>query len=334
MFWKTKKRFEDQVRAMVSQSTEYSGANRRAINLIPLPIISDGHEIAQTQTVRYHHLLISIEGNQRTCCLKIISPRKKSRSALLIFRGRIVGSLYGRKDLGFQVMQQDAHAHAMAELATPGNVLDAYQLPEDLVLAAAALFHGQILEFSQTASPAQLLSSAIEQISSFALPGCVVISTEENEMICQVFMANGKIIGVYSSHDGWVEPNRQAAANYLNKVPGTRVMASILAIRSADDVAALGFSLTGLGDRRFQMIRAQQKEHDYFGYDTTSETTVNNYHETAESWYTSYTQKQKKLRQRYEPAAARTSTGHHSHYPNSRRLHTTSAVRHSHSIDP
>src|SRR5215470_9812622 len=112
MFWKTRKKFEDQVRTMVSQTQAYSGANRRAINLIPLPVISDGHEIAQTQTVRYHHLLISIEGNQRTCCLKIISPRKKSRAAILIFRGRVVGCLYGRKDLGFQVMQQDAQMQA------------------------------------------------------------------------------------------------------------------------------------------------------------------------------------------------------------------------------
>ena len=84
-----------------------------------------------------------------------ISPRKKSRSAILIFRGRVVGCLYGRKDIGFQIMQQDAQMHAMAELATPGNVLDAYQLPEDLVLAAAALFHGQVLEFGQAGPPDQ-----------------------------------------------------------------------------------------------------------------------------------------------------------------------------------
>lgn len=317
---------------MVSQTSEYSGANRRAINLIPLPVISDGHEIAQTQTVRYHHLLISIEGNQRTCCLKIISPRRKSRSAILIFRGRVVGCLYGRKDFGFQIMQQDAQMHAMADLAAPGNILDAYQLPEDLVLSAAALFHGQVLEFSQTATADQLLTTAIEQIASFSLPGCIVVSTAENEMVCQIHMANGKVIGVYSSHDGWVEPDHQSALGYLAKVRNPQVMASILAIRSIDDVASLGFSLTGLGDRRFQLIRQEQK--NLWSSDNTIETTNNHYFESAESWYSNYSQRQKTLKQRYEQPQAAPTAAHHPHYPSLRRLHASSAVRHSHSINP
>jgi hypothetical protein len=331
MFWKTKKRFEDQVRAMVTHTTGYSGANRRAINLIPLPIVADGHEIAQTQTVRYHHLLISIEGNQRTCCLKIISPKKRSRSALLIFRGRVVGCLYGRRGLDFQVMQQDAQMHAMSDLATPGNILDAYQLPEDLVLAAASLFHGQVLEFNQQTSPNNMLSQAVSQICSYSLPGCIVVNTPDNEMIFQVYLANGRVLGVYSSTDGWVAANEKTAAGYLNAVADPRIAASILPIRSIDDVAALGFSLTGLGDRRFQLIHQERK--NIWSYDNTTETTENLYFESADSWCTNYSQMQKTLRQRLSPPQAKAQTAA-PHYPNIRRLKESTAIRHSHSIHP
>jgi len=257
--WKLKKKFEDQVRALVTPSGPYSGANRRAINLIPLPVVTDGHEIAQTNTVKFHQLLISIEGNQRSCCLKIISPKKKSRAALLIFRGRVLGCLYGRKDLDYHVFAQDAKRHALADLATPGNILDAYQLPEDLVLAAASLFHGQVLQFNRGGSAEHVFEAALQQIMSFGLPGCIVINTAKNEMICQVYLSQGKIIGVYSSADGWVESSHQSALKYIHRTANAQIMGSVLALRSVDDVYGLGLSLTGLGDRRFELKRVDSQ---------------------------------------------------------------------------
>ena len=246
---------QEEQREMYAPTSQYSGANRRAINLIPLPLTAEGHELANTKTVKYHHLLVTIEGNQRTCCLKIISPKKKARAALLIFRGRVVGCLYGKRAMDFHYFNKDAHQRALTDLATPGNVLDAYQLPEDLVLAAAALFHGQVLDFSRLHQPKQILDAAIQQITAFGLPGCVVVSTPSSEMVCMVYIAGGRILGVYSSVDGWVEPTHQAAARYLNSLSDAQVVGSILAIRSVDDIARVGFSLTGLGDKRFELMK-------------------------------------------------------------------------------
>jgi hypothetical protein len=253
--WKVKQLFRDQARELVAPSNNYSGANRRAINLMPLPPVNDGHEIAQTSNIRFHQLLISIEGNQRSCCLKVISPKKKSRSALLIFRGRVLGSLYGRKAMKDHVFAQDAHKNALTDLATPGNILDAYQLPEDLVLASASLFHGQILDFGPQYNIQELYQTAVSQIANFGLPGVVVVSTPKDELICMTYMSGGRLIGVYSSKDGWVESSPQAALRYINATPEAKIMGSVLAVRSLDDVAALGFSLTGLGDRRYDMWR-------------------------------------------------------------------------------
>lgn len=329
MRWNVKNTFEDQLRVAGAQSSDYVGANRRAVNLVPLPVAADGHEIAQTHTVRYHHLLISIEGNRRTCCLKIISPSKKSRSAILIFRGRVIGCLYGRKNLGFQVMQQDATMNALADLAAPGNLLDAYQLPEDLVLSAAALFHGQSLEFSKTADAQEVLASAVEQIANFSLPGCVVVSTAEGEMVCQLYMSEGRIIGLYSSKDGWVEPKLQIAQRYLSSVTDARVMASVLAIRNMDDVAALGFSLTGLADRSFEL--ACERQSDAW---PASDGPSKPQYTTAGTTFANYSQRkclpQTNVVELRKPVPADI----YKQYPNLRRLHSSSAIRHGHAICP
>ncbi len=329
MFWKKVKRFEDQVRVVGVQAVDYAGTNRRAVNLIPLPVASDGHEIAQTQSVRFHHLLVSIEGNLRTCCLKIISPRKKSRSAILIFRGRVVGCLYGRKSLGFQVMQQDAQMHALADLAAPGNILDAYQLPEELVLAAASLFHGQVLTFSAGATAEQLLTAAVQQIGSFSLPGCVVVNTDEDEMVCQVYMSGGKIIGVFSSQDGWVEPTLQAALSYLASSGNCKVMASVLAIRTVDDASALGFSLTGLGDRRFQLIR--QEGRNLCPVDSVDDPFSTQYLDNLLARYLPYGKNKGTSGRQNEPLAP---VPENQQYSRMRRINDSSAVRHAHSINP
>lgn len=248
--WKVRNKVQEEIGH--SRPGSFGGANRRAINLIPLPVSSDGHELAQTKTVRFHQLLISIEGNQRTCVLKVISPKKKSRSALLIFRGRVLGCLYGRRDLQYHFFHQDAHSRAMADLATPGNILDAYNLPEDLALAAASLFHGQILEFNRGYNSHQLYETAVHQILSFGLPGCVVVSSAQDEMVAMIYIANGRILGVYSSRDGWVESTMQGGLRYIDSTPQAKVVGSILAIRTLDDVARMGFSLTGLADRNHQ----------------------------------------------------------------------------------
>lgn len=254
--WKAKKQFNEQARELSEPNANYSGANRRAINFMPVPMMHDGHEIAQTSSIRYHHLLISIEGNQRTCCIKVISPKKKARGALLIFRGRVLGSLYGRKNLDHHVFAQDAHRHVLSDLATAGNILDAYQLPEEMVLASASLFHGQILEFNDC-TPAQTFEHAAHSIMSFGLPGCIVVSNSRDEMICMVYLAYGKIIGVYSSRDGWVENTHGMVMSLLNANADARVTASVMAIRSIDEVSHMGFSLTGLADRNYDQWRTR-----------------------------------------------------------------------------
>lgn len=77
--WKDKRGIQETISKLVSAENNGQGANRRAINLVPLPVVQSAHEIAQSHRVRYHQLLVSIEAKQSTCCIRVVSETSKSR---------------------------------------------------------------------------------------------------------------------------------------------------------------------------------------------------------------------------------------------------------------
>lgn len=266
MFWKKEKPaeiFKDVMQIRANRA----GASRRATSMIPLAASGTTHEVAHTGAVRFHQLLISLEGNQRTGCLRIISPKRKSRSAILIYKGRVVGCLYGCKKMDYTCLQEDAHKAALADLAQPGNILDAYELPEELVLAAASLFNGDVMNIDTRLSSHEMFEQALHAIAESRLPGCIVINTMDEEMVCMIYVFDGKIIGVFSAKDGWVKPTYEVAVSYLkNAHKSTKVMASYLPVQNQQQAQSLGFSLTGLGDtkRRTFMVQQQLQAIDSF----------------------------------------------------------------------
>jgi hypothetical protein len=249
--WKDKRGMQETIAKLVSAENNGNGANRRAINLVPLPTVRESHEIAQSHRVRYHQLLVSIEAKQSTCCIRVISEASKSRAAILVFRGRVLGCLYGSKFEDQQIFGEEAHQRAMSELAKPSNIIDTYLLSEELVLAGGALFHGHQVEHIG-GSPENIFEYVVRHLMHSNAPGCVVINSAENEALCMVYIFKGQIIGVYSFREGWMQSTYEKALEYVLNSPNTQVMASALAARNIKEVEGLTFSLTGLGDRSNQ----------------------------------------------------------------------------------
>lgn len=249
MFWKKEKpafTFKQAVDEFSNVQSNSSGATRRATNMIPVAL-EGSHEIAYTSSLRFHELLVSLEGHERTGCLRVVSPKRKSRSAILIYKGRVVGCVYGSKRIAGHVLQQDALKHIYADLAAPGNVLDAYELPEQLVLAAASLFEGQLVQVDRQQKASDMMDQALRTIAETKSPGCAVLSTSDDDMVCVVYLQDGKIIGVFSAKDGWVKPSYEAAIAYASKSERGSVKAAFMPARQQQN-AEIGFSLTGLAD--------------------------------------------------------------------------------------
>lgn len=226
--------------------------------MVPVAATGSSREIAQTASLRFHQLLVSLEGNQRTGCLRIVSPRSKSRSAILIYRGRVLGCLYGNKKLEYQCIQEDAHKQALADLASPGNILDAYELSEELVLAAASLFNGEVLDTNFGTEPISCFEQTLRTLSSTSLPGCILISTVDEEMLCMIYLYDGKIIGVFSAKEGWLSASVESVQKHLTPGRLLRISASYLPVSDRKQATNLGFSLTGLTEQPVKKPVTQQ----------------------------------------------------------------------------
>jgi hypothetical protein len=257
--WKEKRDTRTKIAKILSGHEETPGVNRRAIGLVPVPKDSDVRDVNQSNGLKHQQLLVSIEGNHQTCCLRVISPFHKSRAAIMVFRGRVIGCLYGNKRLGHQLFGAEALEKAVADLGHPESLLDAYMLPEDLVLAAGALFHGNSLMFSPDMTAEQTFESACESLMQSNMPGCIVVNNHQDMAVCMVYVFGGHIVGVYSFSDGWVETSYESGLKYLTQNRGGRVMASMLPCHNVSEVMQVSISLTGLADRSCQTFQGLER---------------------------------------------------------------------------
>jgi hypothetical protein len=246
--WKEKKNPLNKVERLCAIDPQPSGLNRRAIGLLPLPQTRETHEISQSESIRYTQLLLTMEAKQSSCCLRIIAPGRKARSAILIYKGRVIGCLHGNKNTENQIFGREAHEQALVDLAQPSNIVDAYLLSEEIVLAAASLFHGNVMKVTPNMPPVQVFIHAIKSLVASNSVGCVVISNSENFASCMVYIFAGKIVGVYSFAEGWLEPTLESGLDCLQALPDAKIMASAFTARNESEALSLTFSLTGLSE--------------------------------------------------------------------------------------
>ena len=259
--WKEKRDSEDQLQKLCSVDSRDDGANRRAIGLMPQAPRQDRHEITLSANLRYRQLLLSLEAKQSTCCLRIISPSKKSRSAILIYCGQVIGCVYGNKRLEHQIFGETAHQNAISDLAQPDSIVDAYVLTEEIVLAAASMFHGNVMRAPAKKLAHELYDHAVTSMLASNSVGCIVISDKEGIALCMIYIFAGRIVGAYSFAQGWLEPTFESGLECLHANQGATVMASALNARNESDARQLCFSLTGLiegpSDRNQQRERGR-----------------------------------------------------------------------------
>jgi hypothetical protein len=242
------------------EDADKNSSNRRAISLMPGPALRDAQEITVSDQSKFRQLLLSIEANQSSCCIKIVSPKHKSRGAVLIFRGRVVGCIYGNKRLERQLFGQEAYSCVLADISHQSNAMEAYLLSEDLVLSAASLFNGDVFNADNSHSAEEIFESAHRGLVHSGMPGCIVVKSGEEVPAAIIYIFGGKIIGIFSSKEGWVSTSYEKALQYVHQTHGAKVSASMLAARDIDEVFKLSFSLSGLSDPRIHEEPKQMSE--------------------------------------------------------------------------
>lgn len=244
-------------------------ASRRAVNMLPdRPLLGAKCKVIETTFARCNQLLITLEGNQQTGVLKVINPRTSSRAGVLIFRGRVVGAVYGRKNLRQQVMDADALRCIRTELATSGNFVDSYDVSEPIVLAATSLFYGNVLQFVENGNAVAKCDWALSEIIESGQPGCMVINSLQFKSRSMVYVYDGELAGIRCADSGWLAPNIRSVHKIIqNTIGDLEVSASILHSEAITDYSGrMGFSLSGLLENKKDSAEMQspaRRRNDY-----------------------------------------------------------------------
>jgi hypothetical protein len=201
--------------------------------------------------------LLNVEAQHLTCCVKIDSPKFKSRSALLIVQGRVLACVYGSSRVPQQVFGKNAYQQLMTEITHMGNVFDSYLLNDRLALAAGSMFHGELFNATRERSPVNALRFVIEQFETCETPGSVALIDEFERPVCLIYFSNHEILGLYSFLDEIKVQDVNTLVEYLKTHPRTKVMASMLNLADYNLLRDLTFSLSGLSFEA-QVVKASE----------------------------------------------------------------------------
>jgi hypothetical protein len=242
-----RKRFKRNLKVIGKSGLKnYGGANRRATAILPFPQVGDESKYSYNIHSDYKRLLLSVEANQTSCCLQLASEKCKSRTAVLIYRGRALGAIYGNKALGRYLFDRAAYEQAFCDLVGSKHSLEAYPLADEVVLASASLFHGQVLDLQCDGDVRKTLTVAMDNLADSKMPGCVVLNGTKDRSLAFVYMHEGGIIGIYSDRHGWLKPSQEALNEYLRRNKHLSIEACLLPLDEMDEISELSFSLSGI----------------------------------------------------------------------------------------
>ena len=236
-------------KTLTVDTTAYQGPSKRATNLMPSIKLGAREDLSCVERADHNRLLLSIEAQQKSCCLQIESGRRRSRSAVLVYRGRVISCIYSNKELGQYLFNHKAFDHAIRDLASPGSKLSLYILSDEVVVAAAALFHGEVMELPKGQGNAASFDAAVDNLLQAKKPGVIVLEHTADLSVCMVYLFDGKIAAVYSDKEGRLDTSRSTVKAYLSRHSNTEVCACILPVAKGQNSFDYAFSLSGLGDR-------------------------------------------------------------------------------------
>ena len=236
-------------KTLAVNTVAYQGPSKRATNLMPSIKLGAKEDLSSVERADHNRLLLSIEAHQKSCCLQIESGRSKSRSAVLVYRGRVISCIYSSKGLGKYLFNQKAFDYAIRDLACLGSKLSLYILSDEVVVAAAALFHGEVLELPKGHDTAHSFDAACDKLIQSKKPGVVLLEHTRDLSVCMVYVFDGRIAAVYSDREGRLESSKATARAYLSRHSDTEVYACILPVADGQSSFDFAFSLSGLADR-------------------------------------------------------------------------------------
>lgn len=248
--WSDRKNQLDDKERLAQITSGEDGLNQRAMGLFPHPKEEEPRRVDFASQVKCRQLFVSMEGNEETCVMRLISQRNKSRAAVLIFRGRVLGCIYGRKEHDGNLLNLiglEAFQRVGLEVLSSDTIIDTYKIDDKTAIAASSIFHGELYQPQSTMSVPEVFEFSLNHLLESLMPGTIILNQGPNNAAI-IYTFKGKVHGIFSFEKGWLEPTREVATALFANLTQPDVQASKLMACNIWELKQFTFSLTGLED--------------------------------------------------------------------------------------
>jgi hypothetical protein len=214
---------------------------RRAIDIIMPPIDGQVTETNSTETT-LPELVSLLEKKPLTGCLKAQNEQRLSRSAALLYQGRIVGCIYGTKSGNDRLSMETSMNMMVSDLRQADTVMQIYSLPEPVILAMSALFLGCPIEIVSDMRIADATLTLLTELKTRKDTACLMLS-KETSPISVSFVYRGQFIGTFLIEKQQYLPSSELTMQLPEAFEQARLDASFLPSVMTSDSMQYGYML-------------------------------------------------------------------------------------------
>lgn len=227
-----------------AQSQPVAPKTRRAIDLILPPLDNAGASDINMGEQDLLWLITDLEGGMRTGCIKAVSETRKSRSAALLYKGRVVGCIYGNRDISEPLATDGSLQMMLKDMTLPDTVVTMYSLPEDITLAMSALFLGYPVERSDDLDACSYMEYIMSWFAQKEQTACMAFSLPSVNETILTFIHQGQFCGCFHVESQTFSRDMNYVNEIVAKDGNARIEVSILPPELTSSSVRFGYSLS------------------------------------------------------------------------------------------
>lgn len=217
---------------------------RRAMDLIVPPDSTAELKSFKAGTCELSILIDELERSGHTGCVKVYCDEKYSRSSLLLYRGRCVSCIYGKKQKADFWTTEAAIQLTLADLLLPDTRVQIYKLPDQVILPMSALFLGYPVEPKPGSSVQSYVEYLLNWFAQKKQTAAIALALPSVPALCLSFIHEGNFYGSF-----YVEEQKfHAGTDFLFGLIGRDSEASmqtfVLPPEMTSDSVRFGYGLT------------------------------------------------------------------------------------------
>jgi hypothetical protein len=211
---------------------------QRASDLLP-PKMPDKDSIRFPSPVNAYLIVSAIEQQSHTGVLVVSSDALFSRSAALLYRGKVVGCFYSDRNQPEPALTEPSLDQMLQMMYHhPCEVLF-YECDERVILAMSALFLGRAIERTDSLDARSYFDYIGGSMRENAQTGCISMFIKHETTLA--FFHDGEFVGCFNVDRASWSDNIATVSNALDANGGGEVSASVL---RPGDTDTLGFRMS------------------------------------------------------------------------------------------